>query len=332
MGLVCGLGYPPGVSNETCTRCGRPLVAGACPLGHPQRASRRRRRRRWRLPLFLIVLAALLAAAAYAAVIWYPLREAEEAMRPASRDFATAAERLDRTIAAFPENGDPESLAEAAEVLEVADDARLHLTEAQARLENHAPPTVPVLSARPPLRTALDAHEDLEEFHVTALELVGSLEAAARYLTQLAPTLPTLDNLETALGEPEEPSEVQQAAAAASPIVDQLTADLRALSPPDDVGTVHASLTAIARGIRGAVEDLGELGQEAEVPVAQAILADLRSQMASFRETATEAPSAARAGGLAERISSVQAMAGEIVARLRQLESEGVTGLTIPAT
>jgi hypothetical protein len=317
------------VSNQSCTRCGRPLVAGACPLGHPQR-SVRRRRRRWKLPLLLVVVAAILAAGAYAALIWYPLREAEEAMVPASRDFAATIEPLERTVEAFPENGDPALLGEAAGVLDHADDARARLTEAQVRLEDEAPPNLPVLSQRTPLRLARETHDDLEEFHVAALELVGRLEASARYLTQLAPTLTTLDNLETALGDPESLAQIQGAVASGAPIADQLTADVRALSPPDEVGAVHASLTAIVRGIRSAIEDLGELTTEAEAPVAQAILEDIRSQRESFRETTADAADAARAGGLGERIASVEALARAIVVRLEQLQAEGVEGLTIP--
>lgn len=273
---------------------------------------------------------ALLAAGAYAALIWYPLREAQEAMLPASRDFDAAIDPLERTVGAFPEKGDPALLAEAASVLDYADDARERLTQAQVRLEEQDPPNIPFLSQLAALRIAGETHEDMQEFHVSALELVGRLEAASRYLTQLAPTLPTLDNLETALGHPESPAQIEGAAASGAPIVDQLMADLRALSPPDELGAVHASLTAIARGIRSGIEDLGELTGEAEAPVAQAILEDIRSQMESFRETAADAPRAARAGGLEERISSVEALARQIVVRLGELEAEGVEGLTIP--
>jgi hypothetical protein len=218
--------------------------------------------------VLLVLTVGLLAVGAYAALVWYPLREAEEAMAPASRDFAAALEPLERTVDAFPENGDPALLAEAADVLGFADDARARLTEAQIRLEDEAPPNMPIVSQRGALRIARETHQGMQEFHVAALELVGRLEVASRYLTQLAPTLTTVDNLETALGDPDTPAEIEGAVASGTPIVEQLLADLRALSPPDEVGPVHASLTAIARGIRSGVEDLGELTGEAEAAVA----------------------------------------------------------------
>lgn len=318
------------VSAEVCTRCGRPLEDGLCPLGHPQRAARRRKRRPWRSILLILLLIAILGGAAYAGLTFYPPKAAEDAIGPLSERFSAALPAVRDTIETFPESGDTEALADASAVVTAADQARQLLTELQARVENTSVTSLPVISDRPALRLATATHDEAETFTTEALELVGDLEAAARYLTEVAAILPVLDNLDQALGDPRRPGQVENAVAAALPIADQLRADLRALTPPDELASAHAALLAIARSTRATVRDLGETAGAAAQPVVRALTDDIRTQIASFRETAAVAPEEARAAGLADQIESVERRAERVTDLLRQLRAEDVQGLTLP--
>ena len=167
------------VSTEVCTRCGRPLEDGVCPVGHPQRAVRRRRRP-WRTVFLLLLLLAIIGGAAYGGLTWYPPKAAEDAIRPVSQRFSTALPPLRATIEAFPEAGDEAGLAEASTVLTASDEARGLLLELQGTLEQTSILSLPVVSDRPAIRTAEATLGQTETFTTEALELVGDLEAGAR--------------------------------------------------------------------------------------------------------------------------------------------------------
>lgn len=275
----------------------------------------------------LLIFLLLTGAAAYAALIWYPDRAAADLMRPLSSDFATSASPLSSAIASFPEGNGTESLAASADVLAATDEARRALVNAQIDLEEQSTVSVPILSSREPLDLANDTRERLEAFYPLALELVGDLEAAARYLTNLMPVLPNLDNLRAAL---RGPGSVEQMVAAARPIAEQLLADVRTLSPPAELSTVQASLLAISRGIGGSIDEMERVGQTGATRVVRALREDIRSQVDSFAQAASEAPSEALAGGLADQIAEAERRIERITAALRALADQGVNGITLP--
>jgi hypothetical protein len=317
------------VSANLCSRCGRPLRDGVCPVGHPQRAARRRRKRPWRGTLTIVLVVALVAGAVYAALAWYPPKAAGDAMQPLSAELAQSIPPYRGTVEAFPSEASTDALSAASTVLTASDEARRELTQLQAELESTAVPSIPVVSDRPPMELAAELHEEMSRFAVTALENVSDLEAAARYLTELSAILPALANLRAAVGRPGSPGEVEGSVAASRPIAEQLTADLRSLTPPGELTTTHATLLAIARGLTTSIDDLEQTAGAASGPVIRAIVGDIRAQIGSFREASAAAPDDARAGGLREQIAEAERRLERIAAGLRELEDEGVEGLTI---
>lgn len=277
-----------------------------------------------------MLLALILGGGAYAGLVWYPERAAGDLARPLSEGFTASRAAVDGAIAAFPTDPALESLPAADQVLSAADGARTTLAAAQLELEEQPAVTIPVISDRDPLRLANLVRDRLEAYYPEALDLIGDLEASARYLTQLTPVLPTLDNLEAALEGPLGQGGLGGILGAARPVADQLLADVRTLSPPDELATSQASLLAIARGIKGSIQELERVGGEGRSPVLRALLEDVRSQLASFRETVAAATGEARAAGLDERIVALDEREAAIAADLRRLEEQGLEGLTIP--
>jgi len=318
------------VSANLCSRCGRPLRDGVCPVGHPQRAARRRRRRPWRGVLAIVLVVVLLSGAAYGALVWYPPKAAGDAMRPLSAELAEAVPPYRGAVEAFPAEATTDALSEASAVLTVSDEARRELTQLQGRLESTSVPSIPVISERPPMELAADLHDQMSNFAIAALESVSDLEAAARYLTELSAILPGLSNLRAAVGGPTSPGEVEGAVAASRPIAEQLAADLRSLTPPAELTATHATLLAIARGLSTSIDELEQTAGAASGPVIRAIVGDIRSQIGSFREAAATAPEDARAGGLGEQISDAESRLERIAAGLRELQDQDVEGLTFP--
>lgn len=318
------------VSANLCSRCGRPLRDGVCPVGHPQRAARRRRRRPWRGALTIVFVVVLLTGGAYGALVWYPPKAAGDAMRPLSAELAEAVPPYRGTVEAFPSEATTDGLSEASAVLSVSDDARRELTRLQGRLESTAVPTIPLISERPPMELAAHLHDQMSSFAVTALESMSDLETAARYLTELSSVIPGLGNLRAAVGRPRSPGEVEGSVAASRPIAEQLAADLRSLTPPGELTTTHTTLVAIARGLSTSIEELERTAGAASGPVIRAIVADIRLQIESFREAAAAAPEDARTGGLGEQIAEADRQLERIAAGLRELEDRGVEGLTFP--
>jgi hypothetical protein len=278
----------------------------------------------------LLLLFIIIGGAAYGGLTWYPPKAAEDAIRPVSQRFSEALPPLRATIEAFPEAGDEAGLVGASSVLTASDEARGLLLELQATLEETSILSLPVVSGRPAIRTADATLGQTETFTTEALELVGDLEAGARYLIEVSGVLPVLENLREAVGDPRRPAQVEGAVAAALPIADQLRADLRSLTPPDELAAAHAALVAIARSIRATVRDLGEATGTAAVPVVRALVRDIRTQIEGFQETAAVAPDEAQNAGLRERTESVERRADRIIELLRELRSQSVDGLTIP--
>jgi hypothetical protein len=323
------------VSAGFCSVCGAVLRDGVCPHGHPQRAVRRlarQRRGRLRRAIAWLILIVVLGGSAYAALVWYPQRAASDVMRPSSEDFALALDAYRSTVSLFPPGAtDPQALlVQSNQVLEAAGDTREDLGRASARLEQREPVSWPVISDRPPLRQARATHQDMLAFSTSARETVASVEAIAGYLTRVASVLPQLDNLEQTLA-PAAAGEVDQAVAASTPIADQVLADIQAVSTPEELGGLHASLLAIAQRIRDDLDEIDRAGQQGSQPVITALVRDVRGDVGSFRETLGGAPQEAGQGGLADRRAEVDRLAAEAVSGLQALrDGYGITGLLIP--
>jgi hypothetical protein len=323
------------VSAGFCSVCGAVLRDGVCPHGHPQRAARRGARQRRgsvRRAIAWLILIVVLGGSAYAGLVWYPQRAASDVMRPSSEDFALALDAYRSTVSLFPPGAtDPQALlVQSNQVLEAAGDTREDLGRATARLEQREPVSWPVISDRPPLRQARATHQDMLAFSTSARETVASVEAIAGYLTRVAGVLPQLDNLEQTLGSPMV-EEIEGAVAASTPIADQMLADIRAVTPPEELGGLHASLLAIAQRIRDDLDEIARAGQQGSQPVITALVQDVRGEIALFRETLGEAPREAGQGGLVDRRAEVDRLAAEAVSGLQALrDGYGITGLTIP--
>lgn len=323
----------PPVSTSLCTVCGAVLRDGICPNGHPQRAARRarsRRRRRW--PWVFAFLLLLVAGASYGGLRWYPLRAAGDLMRPTSAEFTAAIEAYRRVVAAAPVEGDdPQVVVDAAAALaEPAEAARSELMAAQLELEGRTAPEIPVVSDQSPLAEAIDERERILRLYPLALQTVGDLESLSGYVTELSTTLPQLQNMESMLGKAG-PAGLSDAVSVATPVASQLSADLEAITPPDEVGAVHASLQAIAQQITGDLEQAGETAGQASQPVLRALVKDVIGEIRDFREAVAASPATALESGLRIELGRVDRLSGRIVEGLLALQDDGVDGLTIPA-
>ncbi|HEX2025234.1 MAG TPA: hypothetical protein VHH92_02445 [Actinomycetota bacterium] len=323
------------MSAGFCSVCGAVLRDGVCPHGHPQRANRRQFRRRrgsFRRAIGWILVIGLLTAAAYVGLVWYPRRAAADLMRPASEDFAVGLASYRSAVSAFPPAPtDPEVLVELSNsVLTAAGDAREDLARVSARLEQRRAVSWPVISSRPPLGQARATREDMIAFSTSALETVAALEGVAGYVTQVAAVLPQLDNVQQTLGSPST-GEVGGAVAESTPIADQVLADVTALTPPEELGGLHAALLAIAQRIRDDLDEIARAGQQGSQPLVNALVRDVRTEIASFRETLGAAPRDAHGGGLGDRKNEVDRLSERVLAGLTELRDDyGITGLTFP--
>ncbi len=281
----------------------------------------------------LLVLVLLLAAGAYAGLVWYPRRAAADLMDEPPGAFEASLSAYRATVSAFPPGAtDPQALVEGCgAVATTSAPTRERLADDTIRLEREAPPDVPVVSSRPPLAQALELRDLMLEFNTTAQEVLGRLEAVCAYVSQAAGVLPQLDTLDATLGDPRDAAEIEAAVAAATPIAEQLLADLRALTPPAELGGLHSSLLAIARRIDSDLEEVSRTAQAGGVPVVRALLGDIRSSFDAFRQTLGTAPEEAGAGSLTAAIQRTEALAVRIVEGLRALrEVHGLTGVTVP--
>jgi hypothetical protein len=320
------------MSSGFCNVCGSVLRDGVCPEGHPQRAARRRPpRRRWSGPLALIVTVLLLAAAGYAALIWYPERAAGDLLRPTSEEFGEALDAYRSMVRAIPPEGtEPEAVSEAVGVmLDETGDARTTITGAQGALEAREPVNIPIISSRPPLDEAVLIRDRMLSFYTGSLELVADLESVSGYLTELASTLTLIDNLERALGEGQDTEAI---VAAATPVSEQLVADLRALTPPEELGSLHTTLLAIAETIRDDLEEAAASADEPGAePVVAALLDDARTELETFRETVATAFDTALGAGIGAQIRHLDRQAERVIDELTEVrEQHDLAGLTIP--
>ena len=322
------------VSAGFCSVCGAVLRDGVCPNGHPQRVERRLRQRRRGRGLWVALLAFLLVAgAAYAALAWYPRRAAAELMDEPSERFAASLSAYRATLSAFPPGTtDPQALVEGcAAVTTTSATTRDQLADDTIALERQTPPDLPVVSSRPPLVQAGELRDLLLQFDTAAQEVLGRLEAICGYVTQAAGVLPQLDTLNATLGDPTDAAEIRAVVAAATPIAEQLLADLRALAPPAELGGLHSALLAIARRVRGDLEEIDRTAQAGGTPVVRALLGNIRSSFDSFRQTLGTAPREAGAGGLTAATERAEGLAARIVEGLRALrEVHGLAGVTVP--
>jgi hypothetical protein len=321
------------MAAQTCTRCGAALRAGVCPNGHPQRAARRRRRgRRWGRAIALAVVVLLVAGAVYAAVSWYPRRVTGQSAGPTSRAFSAALAAYREMLAAYPARPRPRAIEQGANgLLERGDPTRQALGAGQGELDGHRLPSLPIVGTRPPLSIAAGVHEQMAFFYTGALQVVGDLEAIARYLTQIGPTLPKLENLRGELGNPRAPGEIDRAAAGARAVANQLIADLRAVTAPEEMGPIQAGLLATSRAIRKDLDDIDRISRQGRSPVLRALIEDVESRIQSYRQTFTAAPRQTMDAGLGPEVAAVERTVRGIIQRLAVLRDDyGVAGLTVP--
>jgi hypothetical protein len=323
------------MASRFCTVCGAVLRDGVCPRGHPQRAARRRPERpRRRGPILALLLTLLLGAAAYVALFLYPERAAGDLLRPSSQEFAGALQGYRGVVQAVPPDGtDPEAVSSAVgALLEETDDARAVVTRAQSALEAREPVGWPVVSGRPPLDDAARIRDRMLSFYTGALELAADLENVSGYLTELGTALPLIDNLEQALGRPNGAEGTDQIVASAAPITEQLLADLEAQVPPEELGSLHESLLAIADTIRQDLEEAEASNQPGAEPVVAALLDDARDELETFRTTVATSFDTALGAGIGEQIRRLDRQAGRVIADLGAVRDDyGLTGLTIPS-
>jgi hypothetical protein len=309
-------------ATGTCTRCGLPLRGGVCPNGHPQRAARRRRRR-WPRLLRIAWAPILVLVIAYGGLFWYPGRAAANLMVPSSEEFERVRTAYEATTAAFPNAPDPAALVQqAAAVLGAADSAREAITDAETRLEARSPVSFPVLDRRPPLPLAHDLRERMLSFYLGALELVADMEGVARYLTEVAVVLPKLEDLRSALGNPRTPAEADAALPAARGVADQLLADLDALTPPVETGSLHESLRAIAGTTRSHLDELDRVRGRTARPILATLVTEIGAQLDTFRNTFIGGPGAALEAGLAPKMAELGSQIRLIAEGLARLRDE----------
>jgi hypothetical protein len=273
------------------------------------------------------------AGVAYGGLVWYPERAAADLMRPSSEEFAASVDVYRSTMASFPPGAtDPQALIDASAAFVTAvGPAREELTRASARLDQRESADLPVISGRQPLRQARVTRDRMLDFYTSTLETLASVEGVAGYLTLVGPVLPVLDNLEQALGTPGQ-DEVDGAVASATPIADQILADLQAITPPEEMGGVHATLVAIAERIRLDLDEIARAGQEGTEQVVRALVQDVRAEIVAFREAVGAAPRDAGRAGLDDRKARVDELIAQVAAELDALRDRyGITGLTIPS-
>lgn len=320
------------MSVGTCTRCGRPLEEGACPLGHPQRRAKRRRRR----GRFLVipVILGLIGGGIYAGLVWYPPYAAADVMGPASTDFAKAVRKMRATIEIFPnESGERPFLA----LANSASRTRGNLDVARARLDGRTLPGYPIVSARPQIRQANTIRDAMLEFYADSLELLSDLQAVSSYVSAVAPLLPNLSEIEGTLGNAVKRDKVRATVGTAVPIATSLRAGVRAVDPPRELGELHARLRAMVIGIANDLEEVGGLVATRRPdnlvvagPVIATLYRDVKAKAASFRQEIAQIPTAALDGGLDERLDEFETSVRAINEALADLRDRlGVDGLTV---
>jgi hypothetical protein len=283
----------------------------------------------------VLLLTLILGAAAYVGLFWYPEQAAGDLLRPSSEEFAEALDAYRSMVQAVPPQGtEPQAVSSAVSgVLAETDESRATIARAQGSLEAREAVGIPVISSRPPLGEAARIRDRMLSFYTGSLELVADLENVSGYLTELGSALPLIDNLERALGQPGGDQGTDGIVASATPVTEQLLADLRAQVPPEELGSLHQSLLAIADTIR---QDLEEAAASADEPGAEPVIAalldDARDELVTFRETVGAAFDTALGAGIGGQIRTLDRRAGRVSADLADLRDDyDLTGLTIPS-
>jgi hypothetical protein len=235
------------------------------------------------------------------------------------------------TVRALPSQpkGPDALVTEAQETLEQAGVAREAIGEAQAGLEGRTPTELPVISSRPPLRQAMEVQEAMQAFYTEALGVVADIESVSDFVIELSDAFPQLANLDDAVSRIRSGGEVSQGVAAAEPVAGQLIADLESLTPPDELGATHSALVAIARRIRNDLNQMDRAAAQGPSPVINALLDDVEAEIATFRDTVTDAGQAARDEALSAEIREAGVLSDQIELGLRSLQDD-IGGLTIP--
>ncbi|HVM11263.1 MAG TPA: hypothetical protein VM638_02130 [Actinomycetota bacterium] len=321
------------MSQATCTRCGRPLRNGVCPRGHPQRAARRRARpKRGRKLLVALLILALLAGAAWGAFRWYPERAAAQLLRGPSETFASTADAYNAAVHAFPTQPTAETLeTQVSASVTTSARARPALADLQGRIEARDPVTIPVVRNRDPLPLAHRVRARMLDFAIGGLELIADMEGVSTYLQEAAPLLETADELESELGTPRTPRDVDGSAEAVRPVAGRLVSELGALTPPPELTATHESARAIAERIQADLTELDDVTGRGAEPIIRSLAQQIRRQLGSLRETLLSAPEEARdAGGLGARIDHLEAVQERIVRGLLRLRNRSGVAVTVP--
>lgn len=302
-------------------------MGGACPRGHPQRATRHTGKRSRRLEA-LALLILLITGALYGGLIWYPRKAAEDFAQPVSADFAEALGAYRAAVGAFPPGTtDPSVMIDAAgRMTQAIGPARDVLTTSRDGLEANTISTIPVISDRPPLDEAKALQEDLANFYPSALEVMARLERVAAYLAEVSPALGSLNEMIPLLTGPVvESGSADKAVAPAAEVVGFLDAT----APPEETGGLHSALQAIAGQINEDVARLANIDEPS--PVAKALLSGLRNDLGTFGETLGKAGVLARRAGLGRPITDAKQAVAETIAGLIALRDEhGLSGITVP--
>jgi hypothetical protein len=253
-------------------------------------------------------------------------------LQPTSRAFAGPVEAYRSILEVYPARARPRAVQKAsAEVLDEVGPARQALSRGQAELQAHPLPNLPVIGSRPPISIAAGVREEMQFFYTESLEIVADIEGIARYLTDMAPTLPKLENLRRELGNPRTPGEIDRAAAGALAVANQLIADLDAITPPDDMGPVHAALQTGSRAIRRDLRDIDRGSRQGRSPVLRALIDDVESRIRTYRDQFAAAPGEALETTLEPSIEFLERRVRRIAEGLTSLrEDYNVPGLTVP--
>jgi hypothetical protein len=199
------------------------------------------------------------------------------------------------------------------------------------KLEGRSAPKIPVISDQSPLSDAAELRERILRLYPVALGTVADLESLAGYITELSRTLPPLQNIESMLRKADA-ANLSDAVAEATPVAGQLSADLEAITPPEELGAVHASLQAIAAQITSDLEQAGDTAGQASGPVLRALIRDIIGEVRDFRLAVATSPATALEAGVGTQLRSVERVTARIAQDLQALRADGVTGLTIPAS
>jgi hypothetical protein len=252
-------------------------------------------------------------------------------MRPSSAEYVEAAGAYREAVASLrTEAPDAETAVGAAdELATTTDEARALVAEALIQLQERRPASIPIVSGRRPLEEALALRERMLTFYSSALDGLDGIGDVAGYLADVSQTLPELENLERAIGDPQGQGAVDQAIEDATPVAEQLVADVEAVEAPDEIGSLNAELLAIVRRIRDDLAAAGETGGAASTLIAQ-LLSNVRDEVVAFRDALAGAAQSARESGLGPILGEARRLSDEIDQGLAQLDTGSMNSSRFP--